>query len=259
MASDEPSGCPVNHNSAASLKEAPIDPRNRMPNMSQDPHPDQQKKLSVERERSTIPRGTTRPSPAAPTGNLMPTGATDKSGGSECPRAAAAHSPYDAGDEGESVWVYPSEQQFYNAMKRKNWKPSEHDMKTVVSIHNVVNEVAWKKVLEWEKDYASICPTPTLVRFEGRPNDVTPKARFRNLIGYKLPFDRHDWVVDRCGQEVTYVIDFYSGNTSKRLPDSTHRTGDVQAPPVDVPAFFLDVRPKLTPQTFLDRVRHMFS
>jgi hypothetical protein len=25
----------------------------------------------------------------------------------------------------------------------------------------------------------------------------------------ELPFDRHDWVVDRCGQEVRYVIDFY--------------------------------------------------
>ena len=25
-----------------------------------------------------------------------------------------------------------------------------------------------------------------------------------------LPFDRHDWVVDRCGKEVKYTIDYYS-------------------------------------------------
>ena len=28
-------------------------------------------------------------------------------------------------------------------------------------------------------------------------------------MGGQLPFDRHDWWVDRCGHEVRYVIDFY--------------------------------------------------
>jgi cytochrome c heme-lyase len=26
-----------------------------------------------------------------------------------------------------------------------------------------------------------------------------------------MPFDRHDWIIDRCGQEVRYVIDYYHG------------------------------------------------
>ena len=26
-----------------------------------------------------------------------------------------------------------------------------------------------------------------------------------------MPFDRHDWIVDRCGKEVRYVIDYYDG------------------------------------------------
>lgn len=26
---------------------------------------------------------------------------------------------------------------------------------------------------------------------------------------YDLPFDRHDWIVDRCGKEVRYIIDYY--------------------------------------------------
>ena len=30
-------------------------------------------------------------------------------------------------------------------------------------------------------------------------------------MGYQAPFDRHDWVVDRCGTRVEYVIDFYAG------------------------------------------------
>lgn len=28
---------------------------------------------------------------------------------------------------------------------------------------------------------------------------------------YELPFDRHDWIVDRCGKDVRYVIDYYDG------------------------------------------------
>lgn len=32
------------------------------------------------------------------------------------------------------------------------------------------------------------------------------------IFSYQLPFDRHDWVVDRCGQkEVRYIIDYYDG------------------------------------------------
>lgn len=26
---------------------------------------------------------------------------------------------------------------------------------------------------------------------------------------YELPFDRHDWVIDRCGKRVRYIIDYY--------------------------------------------------
>ena len=47
-----------------------------------------------------------------------------------------------------------------------------------------------------------MCAQPRLVRFVGRPQDYSPKARLLNLLGYKLPFDRHDWTVDRCGTQV---------------------------------------------------------
>ena len=30
----------------------------------------------------------------------------------------------------------------------------------------------------------------------------------------KLPFDRHDWTVDRCGKEVRYCIDYYDTDDS---------------------------------------------
>jgi cytochrome c heme-lyase len=54
-----------------------------------------------------------------------------------------------------------------------------------------------------------------------------------NMLGcyrYNPPFDRHDWVVDRCGTRMRYVIDFYAG---RPLPGTSNVS------------FFLDVRPAL--------------
>ena len=58
---------------------------------------------------------------------------------------------------------------------------------------------------------------------------------------YKLPFDRHDWYVNRCGTEVRYVIDFYN---AAPMPGT--------AQPI---AMHLDVRPALdTPMALVDRL-----
>jgi Cytochrome c/c1 heme lyase len=60
---------------------------------------------------------------------------------------------------------------------------------------------------------------------------------------YELPFDRHDWVVDRDGKEVRYIIDFYKGQQSKN-------------PREHVPmSIYLDVRPAVDSyQAVLDRL-----
>lgn len=56
----------------------------------------------------------------------------------------------------------------------------------------------------------------------------SPLARLRSWLTGELPFDRHDWVVDRCGKEVRYVIDFYfyddkAGTPEvSRLPSTSH-------------------------------------
>ncbi|TCD61413.1 Cytochrome c1 heme lyase [Steccherinum ochraceum] len=126
-----------------------------------------------------------------------------------------------------SNWVYPSESQFFNAMARKNHNPQATDMKVIVPIHNAVNERAWAEVMKWEAGQGGDkCGGIKLVSFKGRPQDRTPKAWVKTLLGYSAPFDRHDWVVDRCGTRMRYVIDFYTGRGV---------TGG--------PSFYLDVRP----------------
>lgn len=148
--------------------------------------------------------------------------------------------------DGVNKWVYPSEQQYYNAMKRKGYEPPEEDMSVILTIHNTVNELGWSSILEWEAMRG--CKNPKLKRFMGRPKDLSPKARFLVFLGKEAPFDRHDWVVDRDGKEVRYVIDFYA------ISGSAGRTAHGQ-PPVH-----LDVRPALdSTGAFLDRVQWTVS
>ena len=66
---------------------------------------------------------------------------------------------------------------------------------------------------------------------------LSPRARIKALGGYQTPFDRHDWVVERCGGEkVEYVIDFYQGKSTTGN-DKRGLGGELN--------FYLDVRPKL--------------
>ncbi|KAI5279356.1 holocytochrome c synthase, partial [Ascosphaera aggregata] len=91
---------------------------------------------------------------------------------------------------------------------------------------------------------------PTLERFQGRPGDLTPRARVLGLLGKMFPdkfsdtppFDRHDWYVRRetlrGPMTMRYVIDFYS------LPPE----------PDGMPAFNVDVRPALdSPRAAMER------
>ncbi|XP_075529184.1 cytochrome c heme lyase isoform X2 [Dermacentor variabilis] len=167
------SECPMN--AAASGED--INPANMMPSPNQQPAADQPFPLPTERQRSRIPK------------------------------AGAA--------EGET-WEYPSQQMFWNAMLRKGWRWREADLKPedmahIIRIHNANNDHAWEEVLKWEALHAKECCTPRLKRFGGKATDYSPRARIRSWLGYELPFDRHDWIVDRCGKEVRYVIDYYDG------------------------------------------------
>ncbi len=227
------------------------------------PQPNQTFPLSPTREISNIPRGRTEDTAV------------------DAPHQSSTLTSTDR-------WVYPSQQQYYNAIKKKGWKGVPEDsIPFVLHVHNNVNERSWQGVLDWErrheadlsstssslptpaisspseasggksaKEYPyllystqnrSVVPTyspPRLVRFLGRPTSPSPKSIFMRLTGYLPPFDRHDWVVERCRpptafeklkgvdgivrEEVRYVIDFYTGKGGL--------TND--AVPV-----FLDVRP----------------
>ena len=192
----------------------PSHPQEHDPSATRTPPPRTRSPLDESRVISSIPRSSD-PGPAAcPDNNEQETGAS-KSG----------------------HWVYPSEKQFFEAMKRKGHETAAADMKTVVPIHNAVNERAWAEILRWEAPYVEPvvkggCGGPRLHSFAGLGSaTMSPKARVNTLLGYTAPFDRHDWVVDRCGTKVEYIIDFYAGRSDAAGQGKLN--------------FYLDVRPKL--------------
>lgn len=70
-------------------------------------------------------------------------------------------------------------------MARKDHNPQAADMKTIVPIHNAVNERAWAEIMKWESGRGGeACGGVQLVNFKGRPNDKSPKARLNMLLGY---------------------------------------------------------------------------
>lgn len=234
-----------------------LNPLNYMPTLTNAPtSTDQTYALPLEKETSSIPRG-----------------------------------------DSESNWEYPSPQQMYNAMLRKQ-KPGQEEVditavESMVAVHNFLNEGAWDEIVTWETlfsqglskgfercrggeegvlrekarrefmkarrealglkepahppspqmaNIAEFAPEPKLLRFQGRPNEPSPKSRilqslayvFPNTFSDNKPFDRHDWYIarkrpDGTVQEKRYVIDYYGGGLQA--------TGE--------PVFYLDIRPAL--------------
>ena len=236
-ASSDVSACPVAQaTTSAPASTTPsyaskLNPLNYMPSLSQERAATQKIQLPTDREHSSIPRG-----------------------------------------DAQGNWEYPSPQQMYNAMLRKGYDDTPEDaVETMVAVHNFLNEGAWREIEGWEKRFGrglvegwkvvgggeeeaekSIAKEalsgprwakdeePKLLRFMGRPGDMTPKARMGELMGKvwpasfatEPPFDRHDWFVQRTmpdgkRTEVRYVIDYYSAPPE----------------PTGEPVFYLDVRP----------------
>lgn len=101
------------------------------------------------------------------------------------------------------VYKYPSPQQAFNAMMRKGKDPDISRAKDFVETHNEMNERGWDQVLRYEKvthPESSTCEGGIKLRkfngdYQGRPSGS---------------FDRHHWIINRCGKEdMTYVLDYF--------------------------------------------------
>ncbi|MBW0482414.1 hypothetical protein O181_022129 [Austropuccinia psidii MF-1] len=234
--------CPAHSASidALAAQSDDIDERNRMPRLAQVPAVGQRMTLPLERTKSSIPRTDLSSS----SHQAVP---------SSCPMVNNSN---DSKSKVKETWTYPSPQQFYNALVRKGWDTPEESVPIMVDIHNWMNEAVWQEVLKWENRYfnpinsfsspteTQVTPEISLAKFQGRPNDLSPKARFHLLLGRlfpstysgQKPFDRHDWLIRRESFGTVeqdklhrYVIDYYT--------DADDEDGN--------PVFYFDVRPAI--------------
>lgn len=157
--SSQPASCPVDHSSSASStsrswtqslasylpwsssSSAPSQPSSASSRPQADP-------LDTDRIISSIPRSNSNPE--------------------ACPvdHGSSANAEVETGKHASGNWVYPSEKMFFEAMKRKGYNARVADMKTVVPIHNAVNERAWEQIKKWEAPYLEnskfVSPRPSL-------------------------------------------------------------------------------------------------
>jgi cytochrome c heme-lyase len=133
---------------------------------------------------------------------------------------------------------------FYNALARKKklGDTDEAEMTSVVALHNNMNEKTWQRVVEWERVVTKEQAPPKLLKFMGRPTDLSPKAVLKHyMLGHPLPYDRHDWTVLRPdGTTVRYVIDYYYDESRARedASSSMPSLNDTGA----TPSLLVDVR-----------------
>ncbi|KAA1100231.1 holocytochrome c synthase [Puccinia graminis f. sp. tritici] len=253
------SQCPIQHQNNNPLQSSTnFNESNNIPELPQAPSPGQRTKLSLQRTLSSIPR------PSSPAFSAEEEDNTEVKalGNSSCPVHQSTPK------KEKDTWVYPSPQQFYNALVRKGWETPEESIPIMVDIHNWMNEAVWNEVLRWESRYfftpssssssssnnhpvqqqEEQQPEISLVKFQGRPHELSPKARFNillsmifpNLYNPVRPFDRHDWSICRehllkqdpqveKSKLCRYVIDYYNGGIDE--------DGN--------PVFHFDVRPAI--------------
>lgn len=119
--------------------------------------------------------------------------------------------------DGQGNWEYPSPQQMYNALLRKGYTDTDATaVESMVSVHNFLNEGAWAEIVEWERRFGrglgkgwQMCKRgeegsmaganldvganeekvvqPKLIRFMGRPQEMTPKAAMIQVMGWIYP------------------------------------------------------------------------
>jgi Cytochrome c/c1 heme lyase len=141
----------------------------------------------------------------------------------------------------------------------------------LVAQHDELNDRVWREILAFEALHATQCPCgPNLMRVssgaQATQNDTqqnlafvpTPKARMLRTLGFAQPIDRQDWIVDRCGSQVRYAVDFYDHNSDAN-DGAGWGFGQAEQSRV-LETMHVDARPALgAPSAIRDRVRFFFG
>eukprot|EP00457_Paulinella_chromatophora_P017001 gb/GEZN01017934.1/.p1 GENE.gb/GEZN01017934.1/~~gb/GEZN01017934.1/.p1 ORF type:complete len:257 (-),score=31.79 gb/GEZN01017934.1/:8-691(-) len=153
-------------------------------------------------------------------------------------------------------WVNPTPNELYRSFMRKRRPIAKEDTMMQSYIHNAVVEETWTNIMQYESLHLEQCPEPKLARFQGMAGILSPKSRVVKFLTGEVPFDRHDWFVDRCGKEVRYIIDYYQNLEEVRVDKEgeVHDSKDGEGEVMVFESYSVDVRPAGL-GGILDRIR----
>ncbi|KIW32884.1 uncharacterized protein PV07_04397 [Cladophialophora immunda] len=227
-----------------------LNPLNYMPSLSNSRPADspQSIHLPLDRELSSIPRSDSQanweyPSPQQMYNAMLRKGYTDTPA-EHVEAMVAVHNFLN-----EGAWAEIEEwERIFSGGLWKGWETCSRG-EQAITLDRARQEYAAQRrlALGLNPDPQEDESKPKLIRFQGRPQEPSPKARILRMLGKVFPdhfsqdppFDRHDWYISRklpngSTKEVRYVIDYYGGGVEQE-------TGQ--------PVFYLDIRPALDSPT----------
>ena len=113
----------------------------------------------------------------------------------------------DDDDEDGDVVEFTSLSEVHDYLRTTGQKLSDDEMRVIAA--GIAFRGAWAGIADWEDLHRSDCPETYFVKLLQNPGPSW-KARVAAALGWPTPFDRHDYLVDRCGTLHRYIVDFYA-------------------------------------------------
>lgn len=188
-----PSGCPVPRAQRSSSKSTPstlskLNPLNYMfRDLSQERAPQQTVALPTSREASTIPRGDgdgnwEYPSPQQMYNALLRKGYTS----TDATAVESMVAVHNFLNEGAWAEIVDWERRFGRGLAR-GWQISRRGENNAPAVTAALEKSEAEAEAEADTGRGAPYELPRLIRFQGRPGDMTPKAAFVQLLGRLYP------------------------------------------------------------------------
>ena len=134
---------------------------------------------------------------------------------SEPNSAVAAVAPSSA----DETVDFESMAQVFEYMRLTNTHIDDRELRVIAA--GISYRAAWRGITEFESlpRLGGGCPETKFVKLLTNQGP-TVKSRALGALGYPTPFDRMDYIVDRCGTHHRYIVEFYQTSETEFQVDA---------------------------------------
>lgn len=108
----------------------------------------------------------------------------------------------------EEVQEWNNMNEVFEYMRVNNEKISDDDLKRIAA--GISYRAAWKGLMLYENFHKKSCFEERKIVSVKLNQPVSVKAMIKEKLGFPVPFDRHDYTIDRCGKHHRYIVEFYA-------------------------------------------------